>query len=415
MFFLWVWEKIVGLNEYRLRLGNAPWFLLGFVPFCRNRLALAIVTATSGFVWYYLDEARPYAMQVGATLLLFAGAREWLKEETNSKPALWPRLAVAAGLVLLSTSSLLGMIWAGAAVLTIATLFGFHRLVMQLRMQPMLWLLVAIVLAITAGYYLWTLKQGARATTAAGTDLRNVFYALYELLGVSGLGPGRLEIRNEGLPSFKNFAWPLMLYAAVVTIIAFTGIRALVRSTPRREAITIPIGVAVALIFLFAVGYITHFRLLARHLTPALVIWFVVAAEGVEVLWRRGRFGRTLTLGFILLGTISGLELRFAHRHARDDYRGAAAVAHSAATAGQKVWWSADPNGASYYGVSGANVTFVANRSAEQLRALPEPELVIVSKPDLYDNYGAVREYLNGHSYRRTSELPAFTIWGKNP
>ena len=414
MFFLWVWQKIGGSGEWWLRLGNAPWFLLGFMPFCRNRLALAVVTATSGFVWYYLSEARPYAMQVGATLLLFAGCRECFSVEANQKPMLWSRVAVATGLVLLAASSLLGMIWAGAAVLTIAMSVGLPRLVANLRAQPALWLLTAVVLAIIGGYYVWTLKQGARASAAATTDLRNVFYAFYELFGFSGLGPGRFEIRYDGWRAFVVFAWPLAIYAALVMVTAVIGIRALARSTSKRLLVAVSVGTVAASIFLLLVGYKTHFRVLARHLTPAIVIWLVVAAAGIEGLWRRGGFGRVVALGFVLLSTISGFELRFAERHAKDDYRSAAAIAKPAARAGENVWWNADETAAAYYGVAGSHVAFIANRSADDLRARPEPQLVIVSKPDLYDASGAMAAYLRERQFRLTSTLPAFTVWVKS-
>jgi hypothetical protein len=412
MIFLWCWQKIGGSNEFWLRLGNAPWFLLGFVPFCRERLALAVVAASNGFIWYYLNEARPYAMQVGATLLIIAGGREYFGDETIPKRLLRSRAALALGIVLLSVSSLLGMIWAGAAVFAIGMAAPLSRLSSEFRAKPGLWSITGAVLTIIAGYYLWTLTEGARATAIGATDFRNLPYACYELLGFSGLGPGRLEIRYEGFAALARFAWPLALHIVLVIAVGVAGVRALAHATPKRLLVAVSVSVAAASVFLLLVGYKTHFRVLGRHLTPTIALWLIIAAAGVEALCRRGGIGRVLAVAFLVLSTISGLELRFAARHARDDYRGAAALAKSGVTAGKTIWWNADPIGAAYYGVVASDrVALVVNQSAADLRALPEPELVIASKPEIYDNAGALAQYLRDRQYRRVSILPAFTIW----
>jgi hypothetical protein len=399
MFFLWLWQKLGGSNEWYLRMGNAPWFLLGFLPFCWNRWALAVVTATSGFVWYYLNEARPYTMQIAGALLLFAGCRGLFPRESDRPAELRAPVAVALGLALLSGSSLLGMIWAGAAVLAIGIAVPFSRVLSEFKTHRMLWVVTALLLTFLAGYYLWTLKQGARASASAITELRNVVYALYELMGFNGLGPG-----------------PLAVYAGLATAVAIAGIRALVRSASSRVLLTIAMVSMAASIFLFLTGYQLHFRVLARHLAPVVVVWLLISAAGVEALWSRGRLGRAIVIIFILLSSISCLELRFAPRHAKDDYRGAAAIAKRAAASGNTLWWNADANGAAYYGAVGFDrIAFLMNPSAEYLRATPEPQVVIVSKPELYDNAGAVAAYLRDHQYRRVSTVPAFTIWEKSP
>lgn len=417
MFVLWCWEKIGGSGEWWLRFANAPLFLLGFVPFCRNRIALAVVTAASGFVWYYLNEARPYAMQVGATLLLFASSRAFFSDKTdpNQTAALQPRMAFALGLILLSGSSLLGMIWAGAAVFAVALALPFSRWRIEASSCRALWALTGAALTVIAGYYVWTLMAGARATAIASTDFRNVIYALYELLGFAGLGPGRFEIRYGGFQVFLRFVGPLALYAALVLVIALAGLRTLARETPRRIFIAVSISVAAASIFLCLVGYKTHFRVLGRHLTPAIVVWLVVAATGIEMLWRRGGVSRAVVVTFVLLSFISGLQLRWAARHTKDDYRSAAAVAKAGVTAGKNIWWSADEIAAAYYRVPGSgNVSFAVNKSAADLLLLPEPHLVIASKPEIFDYGGALAKYLAERQYRPATNLPAFTIWEIN-
>ena len=414
MLFLWAWQKIGGAGEWWLRFGNFPWWLLGIIPFCRQRIALAAVAATSSFAWYYLNEARPYTMQIAASMLLFAGARECFTGESPAGKKS-PRLALAAGLVMLSGSSLLGMIWAGAALLIIVAAFPARSLA-ELRARPFLWTITTTLLAGLGGYYLWTLTQGVRASNFGGTDLRNVFYALYELGGFSGLGPGKMELRSEGGRSAMRFAWPLGIYALCALVVAVAGLRAAIAGTPKRTFWVIAIGLGAVTLFLVAVGYKSQFRILARHIAPLVVVWWIGAALGVTTLWRRGWMGRGVALLFLSLNLLSALEIRFATRHAKDDVRGAVTVANAATAEGKYVWWCADNLSADYYGLGrNARVSNVNHHSREALARLPEPQLIIVSRADNFDPYGHVATYLKENSFRIYSRLPSFTLWRKEP
>ena len=75
LLFAWVWEKLAGLDEFALRAGNGLWFLPGLVVMAlalkRTSLwcwGVALALLFSPFAWYYLNEARPYAMQIGVSL-----------------------------------------------------------------------------------------------------------------------------------------------------------------------------------------------------------------------------------------------------------------------------------------------------------------------------------------------------------
>ena len=45
---------------------------------------------------------------------------------------------------------------------------------------------------------------------------------------------------------------------------------------------------------------------------------------------------------------------------------------------------------------------------------LPPPDLVLASRPDVYDADGVLRDYLVRHGYRESATLKAFTAWRKN-
>jgi hypothetical protein len=131
---------------------------------------------------------------------------------------------------------------------------------------------------------------------------------------------------------------------------------------------------------------------------------------------RRGALSKLLAGLFLAFCLASCLFVRFAARHLKDDYRGAALIAKSAVAAGQQVWWNADEAGAAYYGVAGNQDTIlVVNRPLADLRMLLPPDVVIVSKPDTFDNGGGVAQFLRDEQYQITEHLPAFTIWKKPP
>src|SRR5262249_25422222 len=114
----------------------------------------------------------------------------------------------------------------------------------------------------------------------------------------------------------------------------------------------------------------------------------------------------------------SCLELRFDPRHARDDYRGAAALARAALEKGERVWWNGDAEAAAFYGVpltekaAGREWVVWIQPDRKGFEAgLELPDLVLASKPDVYDGQGWLAEFLRRSGFHQEGALPAFTIW----
>jgi hypothetical protein len=85
---------------------------------------------------------------------------------------------------------------------------------------------------------------------------------------------------------------------------------------------------------------------------------------------------------------------------------------------GRVVWWNAAEYGALYYevplmtGASGkAGAALLLDPAATTLAGLRAPDVVITSKPDVFDNAGAVNQYLTEGHYRAAEHFPAFTVW----
>lgn len=231
MFWVWGWEKVFGSSEWALRAANLPWMLAGAILLLNTvtgtgiqRRMLVLALAFNPFAWYYLNEARPYAMQLGAAFAVLAGLRALhqldrsgasgataFREGFSSEKS--GLVILIVGLVVLSGSSMLGMIWAGAAMLALVVLLGFKGVLGLCRREIFVVLGGGVLLAVLGSYYWWTLKAGARASASAGTNLQTIAFVIYELMGFGGIGPGRLAIRSQGLASFGPHLAALGFYA----------------------------------------------------------------------------------------------------------------------------------------------------------------------------------------------------------
>jgi hypothetical protein len=328
-------------------------------------------------------------------------------------------IIVCVSSVLLAASGMLAMLWLGA-YLGAALLGVPGSLLRRFARDYWGWASLTFLMLLAMGlFYLWTLSIGARASAVGTVDIRNVFFVPFELLGFSGLGPGRLAIRTGGLEAFLPWAPWLAAYGVVLLVVLSLGWREISRDTSRRaRSCWIILFVLVAGLILMT-GRVVHFRVLGRHCAPVLPLLLFVLGKGVIVLvQRRGRRGLLPVIVFFGLSLASCLLLRFSERHARDDYRGAAALGRQALSRHEVVWWNADPQAAAVYHLSvttqidASNAAlFLVNPTNGFGQGLPKPDLVLSSKPDVYDNQGALADYLARAGFKRSATLAAFSAW----
>jgi uncharacterized membrane protein len=428
LYMIWIWGcgKIFGISEVALRAVNLFWFLPGMLALmwslARHRslqLATFLVAALSPFAWYYLNEARPYAMQIGTSLVAFALLfRLALNQDEPSRERLW-----VAGLcvvsLLLAASSMLAMLWLGAYLGAAMLSAPKGRLQGLARSYWPWWVGTGLLLFMLGLYYLWTLSVGARATKVGITDAKNLFFVLYELFGYSGLGPGRLSIRTGGLEAFRPWLPGLAIYGGILLVVLAAGCRSIAVFTSRRTLLCWTLAFALMLGFILAVGVAVRFRVLGRHCAPLLPLVLFVLGSGIAALLKRRDWaGRLVVAAFVGLSLVSCLSLRFSERHAKDDYRGAAAMGREALAHGETVWWNAEKDGAILYHLplteqpaEPGRAVFLMNPEKGFERGLPKPDLVLTSKPDLYDSNGALADYLARAGFRRTTTLTAFAAW----
>jgi hypothetical protein len=424
--YIWGWEKVFGHAEWVLRAANLPWVALGLLALPRRQVFLLLVVVLSPFTWYYVNEARPYAMQLGASLLIL-GALWRLAQADNDRERGNPEGGAEAlwlggflfGLLILAGSSLLGVIWVAAALGSAVALLGFPKLGCLFRRHLVQLAIFLAILCCLALYYLWSLKAGAKASYGT-TSTANILFAAYEVLGLAGFGPGRGQIREQGLASFYPYFILLGLHTIALGIVIGAGCWSVLRRPSARASILVFVWVSGAGVLLIAAGIVKHVSVLGRHFTPVVSMTSALIATGIAWLWHRSKAGKIVATAFLALSLGSSLCIRFAERHAKEDYRQAATLALAAVAQGQVVCWSGNGMCAEYYGLHFAPANALPahgfawlanNQTSEVVAAKPVPDLVVLSRPDKHDVRGAVQELITRRHYRMVRVLPSVTFW----
>jgi hypothetical protein len=428
MLISWAAGQTLGTGEWQLRAINILWGAIAVVIMWRigQRLripGLELVLAVHPFLWFYVNEARPYAFQIvgGACLLLCAIT--CIQREGRGADWAWYWTAAAVGL---AGSSLLGII--PVLVVSGILLVLIVRNGWALTRQSYVAIATGIVVLIPlGGYYVWTLMKGAGGARVWTVGLGNIAYALYELGGFAGLGPPRQELRilarsgelfSAGFEFLPQIAAILFLAACYLMLLSSSFF--VPREAARRRLIVPMVVVPALSIGLLATAAgLAGFPFWGRHLAP--VVPFVVALVGAATFWNTRPAARLTFFVIVALWLTSGLSLRFSAEHAKDDYRTAAAIARVAAGAGQTVWWAADHAGARYYqlrlsegGLTGfPGLRVIHNRPDQEQVSAALPDMVILSKPDIFDPEGRLQQMLHRHGYVVSRQLQAFTVWQK--
>jgi hypothetical protein len=446
----YLWGLFVPAGEYLLRLANLPLFVAGQLavfwalrdsPKLFSALFLGL-SALHPMVWQYANEARPYSMMLAGSQMMLAYLLH-LHTRSERDPATHTgffSLFVLGG-ILLFGASLLGAFWVLAASLFVLIHHVRKRSWRELTRGVNLLLLglFFIATALLTVYYLKSLLAGGGASRLATSTASTALFAAYEILGLSGIGPGRLELRALGLSALAPYALALLAAGAVLVTVLATGLKqANNQMGSRRLLLVVALGLFPVAVVLLS-GFVMHWRVLGRHMIAALPMLNLVLAWGLASLLQagphRGRWARRmLAISAVLFLVYSSVTLRFAPQHRKDDYRAAAAIAKTAIAQGQRVWWAADVIGADYYGLPGefdvmgeltsihkpqncgdaTGVLAIANASTQCLNRLPRPDVVILSKPETFDIKQHITAYLNAHQFAATQSLPAFTIWRRS-
>ena len=443
----YLWGQIFPHSEFGLRLSNLPLFVMGQAamvwalrayprPFGYAMLA---VSAVHPMVWQYANELRPYIMIYAGSEMILAyllHLHAASRDHSRVSPVALPVFVV--GSILLFGASLLGAFWVFAACVYGA---WFHQRHLGwrylLRRSNLVWIAAfCLILGALTLYYISSLLSGAGASRIATTTLATLVFSVYELLGLSGIGPGRLELRETGAAALRPYALWLVPAGLLILATLGMGLQAARARLGNAQFLLALALAALPVLIVVTAGFVMHWRVLGRHLMGELPLLNLLFALGL-VQWfsgsglRRRPLHITLAASLLLVLLCSALAFRFADRHRKDDYQAAAAVARQALASGARVWWAADALGARYYGVPGTfdymgeltnvhapyvcedhvGVQSISGATGECLDRLLRPDVVILSKPDAFDQSGAVATYLAANRFVLTQQLPAFSIW----
>ena len=446
-FQFFIWGRLFETTELTLRLANLPLFVIGQLSLFWALRSYSrtfswfylAVGALHPMVWQYANEARPYIMiyagaQMVMAYLLHLHARiEWQLEESP----LFSTIFVVGG-ILLFGASLLGAFWVFAAGVYAIHLHHRHLGWRYLArgVHPLLLGIFAVVVAVLCVYYISSLLQGAGGSRVSTTTPASLAFATYELLGLSGIGPGRHELRDSGLAALRPHVPGLLAATAIIAFTLMCGWREALRRLGARH-LAIAVGLAALPVFIVVLsGFVMGWRVLGRHLFATIPVINLLLALGLVRLWNSPagslRVASRLAAAACLVAlAISALSMRFAERHSKDDYRLAATIASDALARGLRVWWGADYLGAHYYRLPGTfdyrgeltgmhepasctdqpGVQATSNLSAECMRTLSSPDIVIFARPETFDKSGDIDRYLQAGHYVKVQEMPAIAIW----
>ncbi len=357
----WIGEKIMGPQEWQLRAVNLFWGALALMGMYRvgQRLKipwLPLLLAIQPYFWFYLNEARPYALQLAGGAWLLAALVEFIFASGTRTVWAW-QLALAS--VFLFAATMLAPLPV-AMVVFIGVVLAWRQ---GWRVErKSFWILLSGLLACLplAIYYLTTLQRGVKGSQMWSVDLKFVLYVFYELTGMGGIGLSPLEIRSlarspqlahELITRLPQLVLPLLLGILLAGVLLI-GLRRQWRAGNRSLMMGL-ISVPLLTALVFVVGSLVLQKAFwARHYAP--VFPFYVALLGLAFAAIRTdskRWLRWLPLLITGLLIFSALNFRFAPSLRKEDYRSASTFAKSALANHQTVWWVAGGYCASYYGL----------------------------------------------------------------
>ena len=438
--YMWGWVKIFGRGEVALRAANIPFFLLliGSVAWASRHLLqrpyLWVLFCLSPFVWFYLNEARPYAAVTAFSAATLVALLAYILHPEEH--AYWAPWCCLIALLCACGAHMLGVFLIPSLVVVVAesarTDSSFRRRFLRDWWLPVLCCLPAFL--VLGGFYAWTSSHGVNKTIG-NPGLFNLAFVAYEFLGFQGLGPPRNQLRGGiQLSVIANYWFWLFIGLAALAVVAVMLLRKRPPPIVRVLIISLAVGVAVA----FAISRVQHFNVLGRHMAVFLPLVLLIGMFWLAGPTAKlpGRSIAVLTLVLAVAWGISDARLALLPQYKKDDYRGAASIAlQRAGSTGAEILWVADPHTAHYYGIepmkdnhpneigSTEGLTLPVQRLAVDgrhwtrenavtyLDTHPGPAILVMSKPDLYDDKGGWRFVIQQRQPSLLAQLNSFVLY----
>ena len=429
IFFSWVSAKIVGTGEWQLRIPNFLWGVLAIVSLYLTGRRLRIwwiyiLFIIMPFFVYYMDEARPYAMQMGISCWLLYGMVACIESQGQSKN--WPYHIGLSGLLLCS-SSMLGAITLGAVLMTISLIFLHHK--WRIKREAVIALTSFFVLISFLGaYFTWTLLRGAGGARLWDVGITNFGFAIFEFSGANGLTEPRYVLRDlakkgqYGLLSLK-LAGPSTFFGILYIIILGLPVFSLRKSRYSIYWIAMALVVSISFWGLLMLALIAKWPFWGRHLAPAFPFFVAWLALSAVIIYQQNnkKIACTLTGILAIVLMVSNINLHFNQRFQKEDYRYAAALAKKQVEQGKVVWWVAYDAPARYYEVSlkpfgdwNEGTIKAVNLDRKDMEKVSKPDIIVYSRPEDLDRNNVVSQLIKQHNFKEKAKLHGLLIYESN-
>ena len=421
LLYMWCWVKLWGASEVALRAANIPFaiLLLGATSWASRTLFrrpnVWLILCLSPFMWFYMNEARPYiAVMAFAAVGMVAELAYLLHPASYRVFAPWCCLTA---LLLGAASHILGVLLI-PSLITLFVISSWNRPAFRKTFlrdwSPALLTLLPAFVALGA-FFLWTSRFGVNMKRA-DPGIANLAFVFYEFCGFAGLGPPRNELReNPHVYALVSY-WPWLLIGVMAAVAVGYSV---LRLTPDKPSRALAISLVAGLSIAFMVAKITHFQLLGRHVAVFFPLVFMLLLSWSPSLAPSKTSRYLSALALTALGIawgISDLRLVLLPQYQKESYRAASSISLKRATQnGGKILWAADSHTASYYGVrvvklapapesaeiEYSSVTWtvhgqavdVANwtveEAADYVNRRDVPLILVLSRVDLYDQHKA--------------------------
>jgi len=428
MFFAWISGRTLGQQEWQMRAVNLLWGVLALGGMFRAGRQLQLpwlplLLAIQPYFWFYMNEARPYALLIACGSWLLAAFVEFHARKAAGVLWAW-LLAIAAFFLFLST--LLAPVTVAAIIAAggIAAVPGRWK---PGRKAILILLGGAVANLPTAVYYWSTLLRGAKGAQLWHVDLKFFGYVLYELTGMTGLGLPTGEIRTLAkAPHFLNvlashwfqFALPALGFALVLTVMIL-GLRRRPSGVPPGMSTGLAVILGMTALVFVAGSLAFQKAFWARHFAP--VFPFYVTLMGIAFAGLKGACKPAVAwIPFLLCGLLawSALNLRLASAWRKEDYRSAAQFARRALAENKSVWWVASGYCATYYHLEHTSSPPEPGKAIcprlGDAKSLPPPDVIVYSyKPDIFDGDAAIQKIIEQKNYKAAARFKSFIIWIK--
>ena len=417
MFSSWVGARFLGTSEWAMRAPNMLWaagsiFIFYLLGRSLHQPFLPLLLAVQPYLWFYANEARPYALQIFSGSILLYGLHQGIQLKLRGN--IWA-LFFGTGAVLACASSMLGLFSTVPAVLIL--FYYIHKKKFPItRAHLAIGIFFTVTLLPLGLYYVSKVLQGAGGAKIWKVGISNLAYSFLEFSGFTGLLPARQVLRTLARNSISACSvWPLTPLRIVFTtfLISFFLLMVIWVIKSWRQISGWPrscLFFFVASFFLlWCAASLVQFPFWGRHLAASFTAYVSLIGAFLGCLLSKGLGGRALVITFFISLTVSSFLLRFSPDHAKDDYRGAARWLLTHFNQGDTIWWAADDAAARFYGLK--DLDFVANLDSAALALKAQPGLIVISKLDVYDAHGAIQQWVKTNSFQQVASFQSFTIW----